>query len=78
MTPAADLSGVDRGALRRPIPGEREPGMLTTFGALAASMRIIPDGPRTMDAPRLPNVSEREAERRASGVLRVTDRGGTA
>ena len=29
------------------IPGAREPGMLTTFGVVAA---IIPDWPKTMDA----------------------------
>lgn len=37
-------------ALRRPIPGEREPGLLTTFQPVVALARIIPDGPSTMDA----------------------------
>jgi hypothetical protein len=32
------------------VPGTREPGMLTTFGAPSASTLTFPDGPSTMDA----------------------------
>jgi hypothetical protein len=37
-------------ASRRPVPGEREPGLLTTFETVPAIPRIIADGPSTMDA----------------------------
>jgi hypothetical protein len=47
---AVDLSDADHSIRRRLIPGERQPGMLTTFGAPASTMRIIPDAPATMDA----------------------------
>jgi len=46
-------------APRRPIPGEREPGMLSRFGRAAANSPSIPEGPGTMDAV---TVAERQRE----------------
>jgi hypothetical protein len=45
--------------LKRPIPGEREPGRLTRFGRAAASGPTVPEGPTTMDAV---TVAERQRE----------------
>ena len=43
-----------------PIPGEREPGSLTTFGPIATTrMRIIPDGSSSLDAA---TIAERQRE----------------
>jgi hypothetical protein len=41
------------------VPGAREPGMLTIFGALAVSLATIPHGPSTIDAV---TIAERQRE----------------
>ena len=59
------------------IPGAREPGMLTTFGVVAA---IIPDWPKTMDAATIASrqregggaPSERRRPRQDSTWTRLT------
>ena len=45
------------------IPGARESGMLTTFGAPAAGGPLVPDGPSTMDA-----VTTAERQREGGGA----------
>jgi hypothetical protein len=50
MAPAVEIPGAEHDTHAvAAIPGAREPGMLTTFRALAPSV-VIPDGPSTMDA----------------------------
>ena len=80
--------------IRPPVPGDREPGMLTTFGVPPASVRIVPEGPSTMDAATIAArqregggaPSQRGAHRspyaRAyqwmMGFVRTSDRNGTS
>ena len=45
------------------VPGTREPGMLTTFGAPSASTLTFADGPSTMDA-----VTTAERQREGGGA----------
>ena len=60
MTPiVATVSGASVEPPRRPIPGAREAGLLTTFGGIAANMRVIPAGPSSMDAS---TIAERQRE----------------
>jgi hypothetical protein len=64
------------------VPGTREPGMLITFGRVAATTASVPNGPSTMDA-----VTTAEHQREGGGApsqrrpvrapLRWTDRSGT-
>lgn len=41
------------------VPGDREPGVLTTFGTPTAGTLTIPQGPSTMDAV---TIAERQTE----------------
>jgi hypothetical protein len=41
------------------VPGDREPGVLTTFGTPTAGTLTIPQGPSTMDAV---TIAERQRE----------------
>jgi hypothetical protein len=58
VIPVPDVSRVVPGAATSPVPGEREPGMLTTSGVVDAGT-LIPEGPSTMDAA---TIAERQRE----------------
>jgi hypothetical protein len=59
MVPVIDVSRVNHGAPTSPVPGEREPGVLTASGEVGASTRTIREGPGTMDAA---TIAERQRE----------------
>lgn len=80
MTPSVEIvPGADHDSHKELIPGEREPGMLTGFGGLAANLPGVPQGPGTMDAATIAErqregggaPSQRRPARERSGVLKV-------